>query len=48
LTHSTFYRPLEAIKRNSTESKEDFLEKVAIDIQELMSKEISARQVRNG
>jgi len=48
LTHTTFHRPLQAIKRNSTESKEDFLEKVAIDIQELMSKEISARQVRNG
>ena len=47
LTHSTSYRSLEPIKRNSTESKEDFLERVATDIQELMN-EISARQVRNG
>jgi hypothetical protein len=48
LTHSASYRSLEAIKRNSTESMEDFLERVATDTQELMNKEISARQVRNG
>jgi signal transduction histidine kinase len=48
LTHSTSYRSLEAVKRNPTESKEDFLERVATDIQELMNRAISARQVRNG
>ncbi len=47
LTHSASCRSLEAIG-NSTESMEDFLEKVATDTQELMNKEISARQVRNG
>jgi len=48
LTHSTSYRSLETIKRNSTESKEEFLERVATDIQELMNVEISARQASNG
>src|ERR1700683_292851 len=48
LTHSTSYRPLKTIKRNSTESKEEFLERVATDIQELMNVEISARQASNG
>jgi hypothetical protein len=48
LTHSAFYRSLEATQRNSTEAMEDFLERVATDTQELMNKEISARQVRNG
>jgi signal transduction histidine kinase len=48
LTHSTSYRSLGTIKRNSTESKEKFLERVASDIQELMNVEISARQVSNG
>jgi signal transduction histidine kinase len=48
LSHSTFYRSLEPIKRNSTESKEEFLARVATDIQELMNQEISARQGTNG
>jgi signal transduction histidine kinase len=47
LTHSTSYRSLEPIKRDSSESKEDFLERVSTDIQELMNEEISTRQVRN-
>ena len=48
LTLSTSYRSLEAIKRNASESMEDFLEKVATKIQELMNEEISSRMVRNG
>jgi len=48
LTHSTSYRSLEPIKQNSIESKEAFLERVAINIQDLMNEEILARQVRNG
>jgi signal transduction histidine kinase len=48
LTHSVFYRSLEAIKRNSSESEEDFLKRVAVDIQQLMNEEISARQVTHG
>jgi signal transduction histidine kinase len=48
LTHSAFYRSLEAIKRNSTESMEDFLERVAVDIQQLMTEEVSTRQVTHG
>jgi signal transduction histidine kinase len=48
LTHSTFYRSLETIKRTPTESKEDCLERVAVDIQQLMTKEVSARQVTHG
>jgi len=43
LTHSTSYRSLETSKRNPTESMETFLERVAVDIQELMNEEISAR-----
>ena len=48
LTHSTSYRSLKPIKQNSTESKEEFLERVATDIQEVMNEEISARQVLHG
>jgi len=48
LTHSTSYRSLEAFRRESIESKEDFLERVATSIQELMNDEISSRQVKNG
>jgi signal transduction histidine kinase len=48
LTHSTSYRSLEPLQRNSAESKEGFLERVATGIQELMNQEISSRQVRNG
>jgi signal transduction histidine kinase len=47
LTHSASYRSLDAIKRNATESKEDFLERVTTGIQELMNEEISARQAKN-
>jgi signal transduction histidine kinase len=48
LTLSTSYRLLEAIKRNASESMEDFLEKAASKIQELMDEEISSRMVGNG
>jgi hypothetical protein len=48
LTHSTSYRPLEAFRRESVESKEGFLERVATSIQELMNEEISSRQLKNG
>lgn len=48
LTFSTSYRSLEAIKRTASESMEDFLEKVATKIQELMNEEISSRMVGNG
>ena len=47
LTHSASYRSLDAIKRNATESKEDFLERVTSDIQGLMNEVISARQAKN-
>jgi hypothetical protein len=43
LTHSTSYRSLEPMKRGSGESKEDFMERVSTDIQELMNQEISSR-----
>jgi signal transduction histidine kinase len=48
LTHSISYQSLDPIQRRSTESMEDFLERVAGRIQELMNKEISSRQVSNG
>ena len=48
LTHSTSYRSMEPISRNPTESMEDFLERVATSIQELMDDEISEKQVGNG
>jgi hypothetical protein len=48
LTHSISYRSLDPIQRNSTESMDDCLERVATNIQELMNKEISSRQVKNG
>jgi len=48
LTQSTSYRLLDPIQRNSTESMEDYLEKVAANIQEQMNKEILSRQVSNG
>jgi signal transduction histidine kinase len=47
LTHSVFYRSLEAIKPNS-ESVEGSLKRVADDIQQLINEEISARQVTHG
>jgi signal transduction histidine kinase len=48
LTFSTSYRSLEAMKRNTSESMEDYREKVAINIQELIHEEISSRMVENG
>jgi hypothetical protein len=45
LTTSTSYRSVEAIKRYANESMEDFVEKVAKQIQELLNKEISSRMV---
>jgi signal transduction histidine kinase len=48
LTHSTSYRSLETMRRNSSESKEMFLERVATGIQERVNQEILARQVSNG
>ena len=48
LTHSISCRSLDPIGRNATESMEECLERVAANIQELMNKEISSRQVRNG
>jgi signal transduction histidine kinase len=48
MTLSTSYRLLEPIKRNPSESMEDFLEKVATKIQQLMNEEISSRMVENG
>jgi signal transduction histidine kinase len=47
LTHSTSYRLLEAAKRSATESKEDLLETVAAEIQDLMNQEISSKQAKN-
>jgi signal transduction histidine kinase len=47
VTHATSYRLLEAAKRSATESKEDLLETVAAEIQELMNQEISSKQVKN-
>ena len=48
MTVSTFYRPLEPIKRDAMESRQDYLEKVATKIQELMDEETSSRTVENG
>jgi signal transduction histidine kinase len=48
LTFSTSYRSLEPINRNASESMEDFLERVAAKIQELMNEQLSSRMVLNG
>ena len=48
LTLSTYYRSLEGTKQNANESMEDFLKRVATNIQDLMSEEISSRIVKNG
>jgi hypothetical protein len=48
LSLSTSYHVLDAIKRNVSESMEDFLQKVATRIQELVTEEISSRMVING
>jgi dihydroneopterin aldolase len=46
VTHATSYRLLEAAKRSATESKEDLLETVAAEIQDLMNQEISSKQAK--
>jgi signal transduction histidine kinase len=45
---STFYRSLGPIKRDAIESTQDYLNKVATKIQELMNEETSSRMVENG
>jgi hypothetical protein len=45
---STFYKSPEPIKRNAIESTQDYLEKVAANIQQLMNQETSSRTVENG
>jgi len=48
LTLSASYKSLESIKRGDTESMDAFLEKVATEMQALLSSEISLRMVSNG
>jgi hypothetical protein len=48
LTHSTSYRSLDPIQQSSSDAMEDCLDRAASNIQELIHKEISSRQVRNG
>jgi signal transduction histidine kinase len=48
LSLSTSYHFLDAIKRNVSESMEDFLQKVGTRIQELVDEEISSRMAING
>ncbi|MGA8765034.1 MAG: ATP-binding protein [Candidatus Sulfotelmatobacter sp.] len=48
LTLSTSYRPLAAIERNTSESMEGFLGRLAAKIQDLMNEEITSRMVENG
>ena len=50
LTHSTSYRFLkaDAIQRSLSESMENYLETMAVEVQELMNEEISRRMVSNG
>jgi hypothetical protein len=45
---STSYQSLEPIERKASEPMEDFLEKVATNIQECINEEISSRMVKNG
>jgi hypothetical protein len=47
LTLESFYRPLEAIKRDPSQSMESFSKNVATKIQDLMNEEISSRRVEN-
>ena len=47
LTLSTFYQALAPARRNSTESMEDFLEHLAVAVQELINEEISSRRMVN-
>jgi signal transduction histidine kinase len=48
LTVSTSYRLLGAIKRNASESIEDFLKEAGAKLQTLVNEEISSRMVKNG
>jgi signal transduction histidine kinase len=48
LTFASSYRSLGAIQRKPDESMEDFLEKMAASIQELMNEEMVVRTVKNG
>jgi hypothetical protein len=48
LTHSISHQSLDPTQRSPTESMENYLERVASSIQELMNKEISSRQVSHG
>jgi signal transduction histidine kinase len=48
LTLSTSYHSLKPSKRNSNESTGEFLEKLAISIQELMNQELLLRRAGNG
>ena len=47
LTLSTFYQALAPARRNSTESLEDFLEHLAVAVQELINEQISSRRMVN-
>jgi signal transduction histidine kinase len=47
LTLSTFYQALAPARRNSRESIEDFLEHLAVAVQELINEEISSRRMVN-
>jgi hypothetical protein len=48
LTFASSCRPVAAIQRKPNESMEDFLEKMAASIQELMNEETVSRTVKNG
>jgi hypothetical protein len=48
LTIRTSYRLLDAIKRTASESIEEFSEKVATGVRELINEEVSSRTVENG
>jgi len=48
LALATHYQSLAAVEVDASESMEDFLEKMATNIQEVMDKEIALRMVENG
>jgi hypothetical protein len=47
VTISITHRPLEMTKRKDSESMDDYLEKVASQLQEVMDEEISSRMAQN-
>jgi hypothetical protein len=47
LTLSTSYRLLGEVKRHTSESMDDFVEKVAANIQQFINDEIDSRKVGN-